>query len=75
MQGDSEVITNLLGDYERERTAMEKDIANLVYYMNGGLSYPDAYNLSQHQMKILSETISKHYEMQADAYKKAGNKK
>ena len=53
---------------------MEKDIANLVYYMNGGLSYSDAYNLSQNQMKILSETISKHYEMQADAYKKAGNK-
>lgn len=65
----------MLGEFQREKDAMEKDIANLVYYMNGGLSYSDAYNLSQHQMKILSETISKHYEMQAEAYKKAGNKR
>jgi len=55
---------------ERDRDNIEKEIAQLVYYMNGGLNYVDAYSLSASQMKFLSETINKHYEAQADAMKK-----
>lgn len=54
---------------------IESDIANLVYYMNGGLTYSEAWRLTTSQMKSLSGTISKHYEMQAEAYRKAQSKK
>jgi len=54
---------------------IESDIANLVYYMNGGLTYSEAWHLSTTQMKALSGTISKHYEMQAEAYRRAQTKK
>lgn len=54
---------------------IESDIANLVYYMNGGLSYSEAWKLTTSQMKSLSESIAKHYEMQAEAYRKAQNKR
>lgn len=48
----------------QERTAIEKELAVLVYYMQGGLSYPDAYNLNIEQMKHLSDAITDHYEKQ-----------
>lgn len=54
----------------KERDAIEQEIATLVYYMNGGLNYSDAYSLSTGQMKHMSEAINKHYETQNEAVKK-----
>ena len=49
---------------EKQRQRIEKDLAVLVLYMQGGLSYPDAYQLTNDQMKHLSDAVSDHYEKQ-----------
>jgi hypothetical protein len=59
---------------EKSRKLIESEVASLVYYMNGGLGFVDAYNLSIEQMNVLTETISKHYERQNEAMTGRGNK-
>ena len=59
---------------ERDRANIEQEVASLVYYMNGGLNYVDAWSLSNSQMKSLSEVINKHYEAQAEAMKKGSQR-
>jgi hypothetical protein len=49
---------------EQERKHIEKELAVLVYYMQGGLSYTDAYHISLEQMKHLSDAVVEHYEKQ-----------
>lgn len=49
---------------EKQRQRIEKDLAVLVFYMQGGLSYTDAYQLNNDQVKYLSDSISEHYEKQ-----------
>ena len=46
---------------ERNREVIESDIANLVFYMQGGISYDDAWLLTLKQRKIMINTIEKHY--------------
>lgn len=64
----------MLSDMERDRERIEKDIASIVYYMNGGLNFTDAYALDTAQLTRLSNIISEHHERQAEAYKQAGAK-
>ena len=64
LKGDHEAISDLLGSMNKERKRIEQDIAMLVFYMQGGLSYPDAYQLCNEQIEILYSTISEHYEKQ-----------
>ena len=52
---------------EKDRNRIEKDIAMIVFYMNGGLNYTDAYTLSLNQLNDLSTTVNEHYEKQAQA--------
>lgn len=54
---------------------IESDIANVVFYLNGGLNYTDAYALSSDQLKSLSDAVSTHYEKQNEALKKANSKR
>ena len=61
----------MLGSMKRDAANIEKDIANVVFYLNGGLNFTDAYSLSNEQLKILSDTISTHYEKQNEAIKKS----
>jgi hypothetical protein len=56
---------------DRDRNHIEQEIASIVYYMNGGLNFRDAYALSESQMDSLATTIKKHYEKQNEAYEKA----
>jgi len=53
----------------------EKDIASLVFYLNGGLNYTDAYALSHEQMSTLSGVVSEHFEKQNEAIQKASTKR
>jgi hypothetical protein len=53
---------------------MEKDIANVVFYLNGGLNYTDAYALSNEQLKTLTDVVNDHFEKQNEAYKKASKR-
>ena len=59
---------------ERDRDRIESDIASVVYYMNGGLSFIDAYSLSTVQLKRLGDTITTHFEKQNEAMKKSQGK-
>jgi hypothetical protein len=58
---DQETIQTMLGGMNKNVIAVEKDIASLVYYMNGGLSYNDAWLLTSNQRKIMVKVIEDHY--------------
>ena len=68
---DVEDITKLLRSLEQEKESIERDISSLVYYMNGGLNFIDAYGLEIQQMSRMTDVINKHYEKQAESYKKS----
>jgi hypothetical protein len=44
------------------RKIIENDIATLVYYMQGGLDYDTAWQISNLQRRTLNKVIEKHYE-------------
>ena len=45
----------------RNRKVVNDEIATLVYYMNGGLDYNDAWLLTADQRKIMAKVVEKHY--------------
>ena len=52
----------MLAVMERNKNAINQDIATLVFYMQGGLDFNDAHLLSIEQRKVLSKVIEKHQE-------------
>lgn len=67
LKGDIDEITKTLRGMDKERKQIEKDISMLVFYMQGGLAYNEAYMLTNEQMDILYTTITEHYERQSSA--------
>lgn len=47
---------------EKNRRVIETDVETLVYYMNGGLDYNDAWLLTSDQRRSLGRIIEKHFE-------------
>lgn len=45
----------------RNRKVINDEVATLVYYMNGGLDYNDAWLLTADQRKTMSKVIEKHF--------------
>lgn len=45
----------------KNRRIIEEDVATLVYYMNGGLNYNDAWLLTAEQRKIMGHVIERHF--------------
>lgn len=45
----------------KNRKTIEEDVATLVYYMNGGLNYNDAWLLTREQRKIMTHVIERHF--------------
>lgn len=45
----------------RNRKVINDEIATLVYYMNGGLDYNDAWLLTSDQRKTMAKVIEKHF--------------
>jgi len=74
LNGNVQQITELLGSMDREAKSIEKEISSLIYYMNGGLSYSEAYTCSMEQLNIMSDVIKIHFEKQAEAYNSHTNK-
>lgn len=56
---------------ERSIIQIEQDLAHVVYYMNGALSFDRAYDISMQQLNLLNEQINKHFQAQADAMSKS----
>ena len=65
----------MLQDMERDRDKIERDLANIVFHLNGGLNFIDAYGLTTNQLKHLSEAVNDHFEKQAEAFKNAQRKR
>jgi hypothetical protein len=65
----------MLLDMERYRQQVEDDIAHVVYYMNGGLNFTDAYHLTSEQINRLNNTIKTHFEKQEEAIKQSSSKR
>lgn len=60
--GDPSLISSMLETMEKNRNIVHTDIANLVFYMQGGVDVNDAYMLSIQQRKIMNKVIQAHYE-------------
>ena len=67
LNGDPEAITQLLGSMEAERKNIQKHVGIIVYYMQGGLNYTDAWSLSMDELGVLSDVFKEHYANQANA--------
>lgn len=52
----------MLDVLETNRSIIESDVNTLVYYMNGGLDYNDAWLLTTDQRKNLMNVIKKHFD-------------
>lgn len=52
----------MLDVLETNRSIIESDVNTLVYYMNGGLDYNDAWLLTVDQRKNLMNVIRKHFD-------------
>ena len=65
MTMDPELITEMLSVMERNKKMINDEIATLVYYMNGGLDYNDAWMTTSQQRKSMSRVIEKHFEAMA----------
>jgi len=59
---DADRINEMISIMDRNRRVINEDIATLVYYMNGGLDYNDAWLLTTDQRKQMSKIIEKHFE-------------
>lgn len=46
----------------KNKDVIENDVATLTFYMQGGISYNDAWLLTSKQRKQMSNAIEKHYE-------------
>lgn len=65
MVGTAEDIQQILKAMQQNRNTIEEEIAMLVFYMEGGLDFNDAYALSSLQRQRLAKVIEKHYEQRA----------
>lgn len=54
----------MLDVMRRNVDAIEGDVNSLVFHMNGGLDYEDAWVLTSDQRRKLVHMIQKHYEAQ-----------
>lgn len=55
-------ISEMIDVLAKNRRILEHDVTSLVFYMNGGLDYNDAWLLTQEQRKSMSKIIEKHFE-------------
>jgi len=51
----------MIDTMERNRSIINEEITTLVYYMNGGLDYNDAWMLTEPQRKGFSKVIERHF--------------
>jgi hypothetical protein len=69
LRGDADEIQTLLRSMKQDVEATERDIAQLVFYLNGGLNFVDAYELTTSDLNRLSKVVSDHFEKQNEAMK------
>ena len=65
MVGTAEDVQQILKTMQQNRNTIEEEIAMLVFYMEGGLDFNDAYALSSLQRQRLAKVLEQHYEKRA----------
>lgn len=51
----------MIDTMDKNRKAITKEVASLVFYMNGGLDYDDAWLLCADDRAIMADIIEKHH--------------
>ena len=59
---DPDKIQEMLAIMDKNRDAIETDIGTLVFYMQGGIDYNDAWLLTSSQRTKMAKIIERHYE-------------
>lgn len=60
---DNEGIIKLLNSYEKESKALREEVLRLCWFMRGGLTYDEAYMLSQEERGLIGKIIDSNMEV------------
>jgi len=61
---DPDLINEMLGILYKNQNMIEQDVNALVFHMQGGLDYDDAFLLTADQRRMMAKMIQKHYDDQ-----------
>ena len=61
---DPDLINEMLGVLHKNQSLIEQDVNALVFHMQGGLDYDDAFLLTTDQRRMMAKMIQKHYDDQ-----------
>ena len=59
---NNEEVIKLLNDYDRESKALRKYIYKLVWYMRGGVSLDQAFEIGYQDREIINEIVKENIE-------------
>ncbi len=62
MTSSPEQIQDMIKVLDSNKLIIESDVNTLVYYMNGGLDYNDAWLLTIEQRKRMTQVIQRHFD-------------
>ena len=58
----NEQVVEYLNSLDKESKAIKKDLLKMCWYMRGGLTYEEAYNLSVQEREIINDIIKDNLE-------------
>jgi hypothetical protein len=59
---DNEGIATLLNDYDRESKALREELLRICWHMRGGVSYDEAFMMSQQERELIGKIINDNME-------------
>ena len=62
MSFKDEEIVEYLNSLDKDSKAIKKDLLKMCWYMRGGLTYEEAFNLSVQEREIINEIIKDNLE-------------
>ena len=58
----NEQVVEYLNSLDKESKAIKKDLLKMCWYMRGGLTYDEAFNLSNQERDIINDLIKDNLE-------------
>jgi len=58
----NEQVVEYLNSLDKESKAIKKDLLKMCWYMRGGLTYDEAFNLSSQERDIINDIIKDNLE-------------
>lgn len=59
---DNEGIATLLNDYDQESKALREELLRICWHMRGGVSYEEAFMMSQQERELIGKIINDNME-------------